>query len=68
MLPTAIAILIFSFVVEGLQYLKIVHILGLEKNRIAGIIIGTTFQWTDLLAYGLGTGIVIFTERLNFRN
>lgn len=61
--PTAIAVLIFSFVVEGLQYLKIVNILGLQNNRLASIIIGTTFQWTDILAYILGIGVVILAEK-----
>lgn len=67
-IPTAIAVLAFSFIVEGLQYLKIVNILGLENNRIASTVIGTTFQWTDLLAYSLGIVLVIIVEKQINRN
>ncbi len=58
----AIYVLIFSFVVEILQYFKIVEIIGLEKIEWARIIIGTDFAWADLAAYFLGILTVIIIE------
>lgn len=61
---TAIAVLLFSFLVEFLQYLKIVEVLGLQKNKIARIIIGTSFSWFDLVLYTIGISIVLLIEKL----
>jgi hypothetical protein len=65
-LKTAICVLIFSYVVEFLQYLHIVNVLGLEKIRIARIIIGSSFSWVDILCYTLGILSVLILERKNF--
>ncbi|MBS1563526.1 MAG: DUF2809 domain-containing protein, partial [Bacteroidetes bacterium] len=46
--PTALTVLAFSYVMEVLQYFNIVRVLGLERYTLARVIIGTTFQWTDL--------------------
>ena len=61
-LITALAVLVFSFLIETLQYFHIVHILGLEKSTIARIVIGTSFAWEDIVAYTLGIAIVIYIE------
>jgi Protein of unknown function (DUF2809) len=61
--PTAVAVLLFSFFIETLQYLKIVNILGLQQNKLARIIIGTSFSWTDIFMYTIGIGTVIFIEK-----
>jgi hypothetical protein len=61
---TAISVLLFSFLVEFLQYLKIVEVLGLQKNKIARIIIGTSFSWFDLVLYTIGISIVLIVEKL----
>ena len=47
-------VLIFSFIIEILQYFQFATILGLENNKIAKIILGSTFDWLDLLAYIIG--------------
>ncbi|WP_313373510.1 DUF2809 domain-containing protein [Chishuiella sp.] len=46
--------LIFSCIVEILQYFKFVDIIGLGHNKAARIIIGTSFSWIDLLCYLMG--------------
>jgi len=56
---TAIAVLLFACTIEVLQYFNIVKVLGLQNSAVARIIIGTSFEWTDLLAYALGIGFVI---------
>lgn len=55
-------VLAFAFCVETLQYLKIVDILGLQGYTWARIVIGTTFAWSDLLAYTLGVVLVLVIE------
>ena len=61
-LITAVAILAFSYVIETLQYFHIVNLLGLEKSKLARIVIGTSFEWIDLIAYTLGIAIVVYLE------
>lgn len=59
----ATATLIFSFLVELLQYLQIVDRLNLRDNKIARIVIGTSFSWEDLLMYVLGILTVLIAEK-----
>ena len=61
---TAISVLVFSYIVEILQYFKIVNILGFQNSAIARIIIGTSFAWIDLVAYTLGIVLVLFVEKI----
>jgi hypothetical protein len=62
-LPVASAVLIFAFMVETLQYFKIVEVLGLQHIKLARIIIGTSFAWMDMLTYIAGIAIVLIAER-----
>lgn len=62
-LPTALSVLAFSFVIEFLQYFKLVEILGLQGSKLARIIIGTSFSWWDILAYTGGIILVLFFEK-----
>ncbi len=61
-LKTAIAVLIFSFTLEVLQYLDIVNKIGLGHSKLARTVIGTSFEWIDLIAYTLGVAFVIYVE------
>lgn len=49
-----VGIFLFACSIEILQSINIVRILGLEQNRLATVIIGTTFDWMDILAYFIG--------------
>jgi hypothetical protein len=60
--PAAIIVLIFSFVIETLQYFKIVEVLGLQHSTLARVIIGTSFHWIDLVMYALGIVTVLLIE------
>jgi hypothetical protein len=62
-LTVAVAVLIFSFTIEFLQYLNIVATLGLKKSKIARTVIGTSFSWIDLLTYIIGITIVLGVEK-----
>lgn len=61
-LKTAIGVLIFSFLLEILQYFNLVNLIGLEHSELARTVIGTSFEWIDLIAYTLGIVFVIFVE------
>jgi len=50
----ALSVLIFAFIVEFLQMTNVLVLLNLEKNKLANIILGNTFEITDLVAYTLG--------------
>ena len=65
--PVALGVLLFAFVLEILQYIKIVEKLGLEKSAIARTVIGTSFAWMDILSYIVGIGIVVFVEKVVFK-
>jgi hypothetical protein len=62
--PVALAVLIFSYVVETLQYFNFVKLIGLGHSRIANIIIGNYFTWSDILSYTLGIGFTILLEKV----
>lgn len=49
---SALATLMFAFLVEGAQYAGIGD--RLDGHPILQTVIGTTFQWGDLVAYTLG--------------
>lgn len=61
-LTVALSVLIFSFLVEILQYFEFIKILGLGNSTLAKIIIGTTFHWADLVAYLAGILTVLGIE------
>ena len=66
--PTvAVFVLVFSFTIEFLQYLNVVEMLGLEKSRVARIVIGTSFSWLDLIMYAVGVGAIVIIEKYWFR-
>ncbi len=62
--PLALSVLIFAFVIESLQYIKIMEKLGLEKSALARTVIGTSFAWMDILSYIAGIGMVLLVENV----
>ena len=61
-------VLLFSYLVEVLQYFNFVEIIGLQDNKLARIVIGTSFSWWDILFYTLGILFVILVEKLALKN
>lgn len=59
---TALAVLVFAFIIELLQYFNFVNRLGLQHSKVARIIIGTSFSWHDLLAYVAGFALIVVFE------
>ncbi|MEE1946020.1 DUF2809 domain-containing protein [Pedobacter sp. KR3-3] len=62
-LPTAIAVLIFAYLIEMLQYFQYVKWLGLQDSHLANVVMGNSFAWTDLMAYTIGIVLVLFFEK-----
>jgi len=58
----AIGVLLFAYLIEILQYFKLVNLLGLQDIEVARIIIGTGFSWWDMLAYTLGVIVVYWVD------
>jgi hypothetical protein len=61
----AVGVLLFSFLIETLQYFHIVNRLGLENNIVARTVIGYGFEWVDFVAYTLGILTVLAFENKN---
>lgn len=62
-MQTAIGVLLFSYVIEVSQYFHLVDLIGLGNSRIAVVMMGNYFAWTDMLAYTLGIITVLVIEQ-----
>lgn len=62
---TALGVLLFAYAVETLQYFHVVELLGLGHSKLARVIIGSSFEWMDMLAYTVGIGLVLILEKLS---
>jgi hypothetical protein len=62
---TACGVLLFAYIVETSQYFQLVNRLGLQQSKIAKILLGTCFSFTDLLSYTLGILLVIVVENVH---
>ncbi len=54
-----IALLIFSCVIEFLQYFHFAEVIGFKDNKIAMIVLGNSFSWIDILCY-LAGGLILY--------
>ena len=61
-LLTAGWVLVFAYAIEISQYFHLVNLLGLQNSKIAKILLGTSFSFTDLGMYTLGILLVIVIE------
>ena len=64
----ALAVLLFSYFIETLQYLQLLNYLGLQNNTMAKIVLGSSFSWMDMLVYTLGIFAVILVEKASAKN
>ncbi len=63
----ALFVLLFSFTIETLQYVNIIEKLGLQNNKIARTVIGTSFSWKDIACYLAGIILIIIIERTRLK-
>ena len=61
-------VLLFCYSVEIGQKINLVGLIGLENYRLARIIIGTHYDFRDLIAYSLGALTLIVLNRKNLSN
>ncbi|MGM5470658.1 DUF2809 domain-containing protein [Flavobacteriaceae bacterium LMO-SS05] len=61
-IPVAIGVLIFAFAIEFLQLFKLLEFLNLQSNKLANILLGNTFQISDLISYTLGVATILILE------
>lgn len=61
-LPVALFVLSLAFIIEILQGFNIVAKIGLEKSKLANVVLGNSFSWIDFLTYIIGFLIIIFME------
>lgn len=55
-------ILIFAVLIEISQLLDLATLLGLSNNRIAVVLLGSTFDYIDILCYAIGAGLMMIHE------
>ena len=60
-------VFLFAAGVEFLQYFDPVRLLGLEGNRALRILVGSVFDVTDILCYGLGCLVLAGYEGIRCR-
>ena len=55
---------LFALLLETLQYFQILTLFGATENTILRIVLGSTFDWLDILAYTLGVPTALFLDRI----
>jgi hypothetical protein len=66
-IQTTIGVLLFSYIIEVLQYFHFVDVIGLGGFRLAVTLMGNYFAWADLFAYTLGIVTVILLEQIRIK-
>lgn len=60
--PVLIGVLLFCYLIEALQYVNFIELIGWHKITIARVVMGTYFSWVDMLAYTFGALFIAFVE------
>jgi hypothetical protein len=67
-IPVAVAVLLFSYLIETSQYFNLAHHMDLDQSKITLLIMGNHFAWIDILAYTSGILTVLWLEKYNYRS
>ncbi len=59
-----IYVVLFAVAVEISQYFQLAKLLGLENNRLARLLMGSVFDWKDIMCYIIGGVLIIVTEKI----
>ncbi|WP_336516666.1 DUF2809 domain-containing protein [Pollutibacter soli] len=65
-LKAAIRVLLFAYFIEFLQWLQLSAKLGISRNKLAHTVLGSYFEWMDMLMYTAGIAVVIIWEKFRF--
>ncbi|MCD7899806.1 MAG: DUF2809 domain-containing protein [Bacteroides sp.] len=58
-----LAVLLFAYTVEILQYFQAAEFLRLQPDSAARIIVGSVFDWKDMLCYTIGCIPLFFIRK-----
>lgn len=61
-------VFLFATLVECLQYFRLVELLGLEGNTFFRILLGSTFDWKDIICYAVGCMLLGIREWIHYKN
>jgi hypothetical protein len=61
-LKISITVLIIAYLIEFLQLINVLSFFNLQNNHLVKIILGSTFNISDLVAYTLGIITVLIIE------
>ncbi|MGH1490135.1 MAG: DUF2809 domain-containing protein [Acidimicrobiales bacterium] len=59
-----VASLAIAFAIEFSQLVGLLNLLGLQRITVARVVLGTAFEWLDLVAYVAGAAVVVLVEWL----
>ena len=62
--PAVAAVLLVAYGVEVTQYFHLAARLGLQHSPLALVVLGSHFEWTDILAYTLSAGLILGAEKM----
>ena len=65
--PLVIAVLLFSYLIEFLQFFQVTELLNLQDNRLMRIVLGSVFSWGDIMCYTIGALICYGTQYFPLR-
>mgnify|MGYP000327236397 CR=1 FL=1 len=57
-----VASLAIAFAIEFSQLVGVLDLLGLEGITVARVVLGTAFEWLELVAYVAGAAVVVLVE------
>jgi len=52
-----------AVLIESLQATSFIEWIGLTSSTYARIVLGNTFDWKDILAYGVGSLLIVIFDR-----
>ncbi len=58
-----IGVVLFAYLIEMGQYLRLVDVLNMQDNKVMRVIIGSSFSWGDIICYTLGGFICYIIDR-----
>lgn len=58
-----LAVFLFACCIETLQFFHAAELLGLQRNTVARIVLGSVFDWKDILCYAIGCIPLFFIRR-----
>lgn len=58
----AISVFLFALFIEMLQLFNVLDLLGMEHSHTAKLLLGSTFQFSDIVAYFLGVTFFLIID------